>query len=133
MFAIRTRFIVMINCFFRILTCDCRFHSQPDWIPEMPWMSLYFSFAVWSSIWMAQAVRACVRVCVCVCVCVCAYFEFRMIIVAFCSHAITLIGWAGHCSCVHAPRLQHITGFQSGPNITSAISTPSPPVREKSA
>jgi hypothetical protein len=29
--------------------------SDEYWIHEMPWMTLYFTFAVWSSIWMAQA------------------------------------------------------------------------------
>jgi hypothetical protein len=25
------------------------------WMPEMPWMTLYFTFAVWSSMWLAYA------------------------------------------------------------------------------
>jgi len=35
----------------------CRVVTKLDsyWITEMPWMSLYFSFAVWSSLWLAQA------------------------------------------------------------------------------
>ena len=30
--------------------------SDEVWIPEMPWMSGYFTFAVWLSIWLAVAV-----------------------------------------------------------------------------
>lgn len=35
----------------------CKAVSQKDsfWVPEMPWMTLYFSCAVWTSIWLAQA------------------------------------------------------------------------------
>jgi hypothetical protein len=37
-------------------TTKCLVVSQSDsiWVKEMPWMSLYFSFAVWSSIWLAS-------------------------------------------------------------------------------
>jgi hypothetical protein len=36
---------------------QCVHVSQKDayWIQEMPWMSMYFSFAVWSSLWLAHA------------------------------------------------------------------------------
>lgn len=36
---------------------QCRAVTRLDtyWTVEMPWMSLYFSFAVWSSIWLARA------------------------------------------------------------------------------
>lgn len=35
----------------------CKYVSKSDkiWIPEMPWVSLYFSFAVWTSIWLGRA------------------------------------------------------------------------------
>jgi hypothetical protein len=38
-------------------TLTCSSVSQKDslWVPEMPWMTLYFSFAVWTSIWLASA------------------------------------------------------------------------------
>ena len=28
-----------------------------DWKNEVPWMSLYFTFGVWSSLWLAYASR----------------------------------------------------------------------------
>ena len=30
-------------------------HRWEDWRNEVPWMSLYFSFGVWSSIWLVHA------------------------------------------------------------------------------
>jgi hypothetical protein len=32
-------------------------HSLADWREEIPWMTLYFSFAVWISIGLAHAPR----------------------------------------------------------------------------
>jgi len=34
----------------------CAFVTQADdfWMPELPWMSLYFSLCVWSGLWMAN-------------------------------------------------------------------------------
>lgn len=35
-------------------TFECKIVSQDDafWIEEMPWMSAYFTFAVWFSLWL---------------------------------------------------------------------------------
>lgn len=38
-----------------ILTCKSVSRLDSLWVPEMPWMTLYFTFAVWVSIWLAQA------------------------------------------------------------------------------
>jgi hypothetical protein len=41
--------------FAETLTCSSVSHKDSLWLPEIPWMTLYFSFAVWTSIWLAGA------------------------------------------------------------------------------
>jgi hypothetical protein len=43
------------NGFIDTLHCKVISRANDYWIHEMPWMTLYFTFAVWSSLWLATS------------------------------------------------------------------------------